>query len=170
MDELKQAVAFHVTRAAVKLRRQSSEARGLQVFISTNPFVSDDPQYHHTGTLELPAPTADTGLLIGQAMRGLTTIYREGYRYKKTGIMLWSLSPAQRRQGALFGAGDEEVTAADGDSRCRQCLDGTRDTTLRDRRLPPAVDHAPGTPVAGLYHAVVGRAGGEVVICGITSA
>ena len=108
LDELKQAVAFHVTRAAVKLRRQGSEARGLQVFLSTNPFVPDDPQYHNTGTLELPAPTADTGLLIGQAMRGLATIYREGYRYKKTGIMLWSLSPAHRRQGALFGAGDGE--------------------------------------------------------------
>lgn len=108
LDELQQAVAMHVTRAAVKLRRQGSEARGLQVFLSTNPFVLDDPQYHHTGTLELPAPTADTGLLIGQAMRGLATIYREGYRYKKTGIMLWSLSPAHRRQGALFGAGDGE--------------------------------------------------------------
>ena len=108
LDELKQAVAFHVTRAAVKLRRQGSEARGLQVFLSTNPFVPDDPQYHHAGTLELPAPTADTGLLIGQAMHGLSAIYRAGYRYKKAGIALWSLSPAHRRQGALFGAGDGE--------------------------------------------------------------
>ena len=108
LDELQQAVAFHVTRATVKLRRQGSEAQGLQVFISTNPFVPDDPQYHNTGTLELPAPTADTGLLIGQAMRGLATIYREGYRYKKAGIMLWSLSSVDRRQGGLFGAGDGE--------------------------------------------------------------
>lgn len=104
LDELKQAVAMHVTRAAVKLRRQGSEARSLQIFLSTNPFVPDDPQYHHTGTLELPAPTADTGLLIGQAM-----------------------------------------------------------TTLRNGRLSTTVGHAPGTAVAGLYHTVVGRAGGEIV-------
>lgn len=104
LEELKQAVAFHVARAAVRLRRQGSEARGLQVFIATNPFVPDDPQHHGACTVELPAPTADTRALIGRAMRGLSAIYREGHRYKKAGVMLLPLSPADRRQGTLrFG-------------------------------------------------------------------
>ena len=106
LDELKQAVAFHVTRAAVRLRRQGSEAGGLQVFIATNPFAPGDPQHHGACTVELPAPTADTRALIGQAMRGLSAIYREGHRYKKAGIMLLSLTPADRRQGTLFDVAD----------------------------------------------------------------
>ena len=141
---------MHVTRAAVKLRRQGSEAQGLQVFISTNPFVPDDPQYHNTGTLELPAPTADTGLLIGQAMHGLSAIYRAGYRYKKAGIALWSLSPAHRRQGALFGAGDGErsqrlmqtldaVNARMGRGTLRFGTEGFRQPwTMRQERRSPA--------------------------------
>ena len=112
LEELKRAVAFHATRAAVRLRRQGSEARGLQVFISTNPFVPDDPQHHGACTVELPAPTADTGALIGRAVRGLTAICREGHRYKKAGIMLLSLTPADRRQGALFDPGDGERSRA----------------------------------------------------------
>lgn len=108
LDELKQAVAFHVTRAAVKLRRQGSEARDLQVFVATDPFVPSDPQDHGACTVELPAPTADTGALIGHAVRGLVAIYRAGHRYKKAGIMLLALSPADRRQGGLFDPGDGE--------------------------------------------------------------
>ena len=106
LGELKEAVAFHVARAAVRLRRQGSEAGGLQVFVGTNPFVPSDPHYHGACTVELPAPTADTRTLVGQAMRGLAAIYRAGFRYKKAGVMLLSLSPADRRQGALFDVAD----------------------------------------------------------------
>ena len=65
-----------------------------------------DPQHHGACTVELPAPTADTRALIGRALRGLAAIYREGHRYRKAGVMLLSLSPADRRQGALFDPGD----------------------------------------------------------------
>ena len=106
LDELKEAVAFHMTRAAVRLRRQRSEAGGIQVSIGTNPFNPDDPPYHTHCTIELTAPTADTRILIGQALRGLEAIYRPGFRYKKAGVMLLSLSPADRRQGTLFEAPD----------------------------------------------------------------
>lgn len=108
LGELKEAVAFHVTRAAVRLRRQRSEAGGLQVFVGTNPFNPSDPPYHGHCTVELICPTADTRVLIGQALRGLEAIYRPGYGYKKAGVMLLSLSPADRRQGALFDPPDTE--------------------------------------------------------------
>ncbi|MBK8168546.1 MAG: Y-family DNA polymerase [bacterium] len=106
LGELREAVAFHVTRAAVRLRRQRSEAGGLQVSIGTNPFAPDDPPYHGHCTVELVSPTADTRVLIGQALRGLEAIYRGGYRYHKAGVMLLSLTSADRRQGALFQPGD----------------------------------------------------------------
>lgn len=106
LDELKEAVAFHMTRAAVRLRRQRSEAGGLQVFVGANPFNPTDPPYYSHCTVEFTAPTADTRVLIGQALRGLAAIYRSGPRYKKAGVMLLSLSPADRRQAALFEPGD----------------------------------------------------------------
>lgn len=39
-------------------------------------------------TLDLPVAMSDSGQLIGAALGGLACIWRDGYRYKKAGVML----------------------------------------------------------------------------------
>ena len=51
----------------------------------------------------MPEASADTRHLIQYALRGLTRLYRPGYRYGKAGVMLSGLTPAMNRQAPLFG-------------------------------------------------------------------
>ena len=45
-------------------------------------------------------------------MRALEAIWRDGYRYKKAGVMLLGLMPAARVSGGLFDRPDTEASMA----------------------------------------------------------
>jgi DNA polymerase V len=102
LAELKEAVACYVSRAAEKLRAQQSVAANLHVFITTNSFRSDDPQYSNSSVASPPIPTANTPELIACAHAVLERIYRDGYRYKKAGVTLTGILPEDRVQMNLF--------------------------------------------------------------------
>ncbi len=102
---LEEAVATYVGRAAEKLRRQGSLAGAVQVYIRTNPFKEDHPQYQRGLTVPLPEPADDTRLLACAALMGLRRLYKPGYAYQKAGVMLLDLSDAQHTQTALFDTG-----------------------------------------------------------------
>lgn len=82
-----EAVTEFASRAAEKLRQQSSKAGQVHVFIHTSAF-RDDKQYARSATMPLRRPTADTGLIVQAAIRGLEGIYRKGYNIAKAGVML----------------------------------------------------------------------------------
>lgn len=86
IEELREAIANHVTNAAEKLREQKSVARNISVFIRTNPFKPDF--FHNSTTVELPVGSSATNRLIKHAFDGLDKIYHEGREYKKVGIIL----------------------------------------------------------------------------------
>jgi DNA polymerase V len=100
--ELLEAVSTYATRAAEKLRQEGQVAGAIQVFLSTNPFIPDEPQHCPGRLMTFSSPTADTGRLIRAARAGLARSYRRGYRYQKAGVMLLDLSPARIEQGELF--------------------------------------------------------------------
>jgi DNA polymerase V len=102
VSELREAVAFYAARAAVKLRRQGSVAGSITLFISTNRFRENDPQYSKAVTWRLPEATSYTPRLIECAFKMLDSIYRPGFRYKKAGIMLYEIIPAADAQINLF--------------------------------------------------------------------
>ena len=108
--DLEEAVASYIAKAAEKLRAQDSLAGGVQVYIRTNVFKPEVPQYQKGVTVPLPEATADTRVLTQWAIRILRRIYRPGFGYHKAGVMLLDLVPAAKRQLALFdsqgGAGD----------------------------------------------------------------
>ncbi len=110
-DELREAVATHVTRAGEKLRRQRSAASAIQVFLHTNRHRPERPQYFPMAGHELLVPTAFTPELIGEAVRVLERIYREGYQYTKAGILCLGLVPDEERQESLFRPVDRETVA-----------------------------------------------------------
>lgn len=101
-EELAQSIAMHASRAAEKLRQQQLAAGVIGVFIRTNPFIPNEPQYSQSLAVRLPMATADTTLLLRLAGETLQRIYRPGYRYKKSGVMLMELCPADAIQGNLF--------------------------------------------------------------------
>ena len=103
VEDLREALAHHVSRAAEKLRFQGDEAGALTVMIRTNAFKPAEPQYQRTVTLPLATPTSDTLHLIAVAHRILDDIFRPGFAYHKAGIMLSELRPTTAQQANLFG-------------------------------------------------------------------
>jgi DNA polymerase V len=107
LTEMREAVATYITRAAEKLRRAQLAAGVLTVFLMTNHFT-DEPQYANSVTLPLPVATQDTAELLRYALRGIAQRFREGYRYKKAGVILTALVPAHQVQTHLFDRHDRE--------------------------------------------------------------
>jgi DNA polymerase V len=87
LEEMQQAVVLYAIRAAEKLREQNSRCRHISVSIATARH-GDEPQYSNTASRIYDYPTNDTRDIIESAIRGLGTIWREGYRYAKAGVML----------------------------------------------------------------------------------
>jgi DNA polymerase V len=102
LADLKESVAFYISRAAEKLREQHSLVSPLCVFIQTNPFQPEKPQYARSCTIRLPAPTNDTSELIGSALRAVEKLYLPGFEYHRAGVFLQELVPDTYRQLRLF--------------------------------------------------------------------
>ena len=102
LSDLGEAVANHTARASEKLRSQSSLAGAVHVFIHTNPFNQTDLQYQQSITISLDEPSDDLLILTNAAMKALKLIYKDGYKYKKAGVMLTFLSGKATRQQSLF--------------------------------------------------------------------
>lgn len=65
-DCLREAVAHFASSCANKLRGQRSVAKSVTVFIGSNPFRGDLPQYHNGATFPLRVATADTLEIVEQ--------------------------------------------------------------------------------------------------------
>jgi len=100
--EMEEAVATHTARAAEKMRRQGLATASLIVFCHTNRHRPDQPQYGGTRPVQLTVATADTGRLTKAAMFGLDCIWRDGFLYKKAGVVFPALTKAREVQGSLF--------------------------------------------------------------------
>jgi len=101
LTEMREAVAAFAARCAEKLRAQQSRAAFLAVFLMTNPH-KDEPQYSNILTARLPVATANTPDLIRLALDCLERIYKDGYSYKKAGVMLSGVEPDATRQLSLL--------------------------------------------------------------------
>lgn len=92
LEAMHEAVCQYAERAAEKLRADRQYCRHITVFISTSPF-SRDLQYSNSASQCLMMATQDTRDIVGAAVRALESIWREGYRYQKAGIMLNDFTP-----------------------------------------------------------------------------
>lgn len=119
LPELEQAVNAYVARAAEKLRDQHSLAAGIQVYLRTNPHKTKEPQYQQSMLMPLAEPTDDTRLLCRAALGGLRRIYRAGFAYQKTGVMLTGIIAASDRPRTLF----DDVAAQQKSTAMMQALD-----------------------------------------------
>jgi DNA polymerase V len=109
-DKVKEAIAMYTSRAAEKMRKQSSACTLLTVFHRTNPF-KNVAQYHNGCLAEMPVPTDSTPELISYAMKSVDQIYKDGYEYNKAGVMLTGFVPVDKAQSSLFDTEDRERMA-----------------------------------------------------------
>ena len=104
LPSLKASVASFASSCANKLRGQQSLCQSVTVFVSSNSFRTDLPQYGNAATVLLATPTADTLEINKAAMQCLESVYLPGIMYKKSGVLLGKISPAYPTQMELFNS------------------------------------------------------------------
>ncbi len=112
-SEIVESVIHHLSTAAEKMRRHDLVTNAIEVFIHTNKFKENG--YSNAATLKV-SPTDSTRELIAQAMRILDAIYKPGYGYRKSGVLLLGLQPRIAETKRLFNEEnylkDRELMAA----------------------------------------------------------
>lgn len=108
LDELRTHVSNYAVRCAEKLRSQGSVASIVAVFLNTNLFREDLPQYWNFQEQRLITPTATTTTIVQTAAHLLEQLYRPGYQYKKAGVIVMGVGPNSPVQPDLFDTNAEQ--------------------------------------------------------------
>lgn len=107
-DDLHDYVRQFVVSAARNLRNQHGLCKTVTVFLSTNRHREDLAQYRNSATSRLQTPTADTLILIPEAIRLLDQLYIAGYQYKQAGVVLGDTCSDDQQQLDLFTVDADE--------------------------------------------------------------
>lgn len=105
--DIQEAVANYAAACARKLRSQKSCAGSMHVLIHTNVHRAQDKQYSRSITLKMPLATSSTRKIISVALKGLDIIFREGYKFKKAGVIVMDIVPEEQIQQSLFDNAEE---------------------------------------------------------------
>jgi DNA polymerase V len=104
LSDIREAVASYATRTAEKLRRQHSAADTVQVFLIRKQSDEEGGWRGEVSSTHarLPVATSDTQCFIQTAVRLAEQLYRRGSVYKKAGVLLGGIVPADACQSNLF--------------------------------------------------------------------
>ena len=116
---LSEAISFHASRAAEKLRYEKQKCRLITAFIRSNRFNTRVRQIYAAKSFELVHPTDDTRIIIKNANRILDQIFADGYQYAKAGVLLSDFTNRYGYQMSLFDKKRDEKMA----SRLMQTVD-----------------------------------------------
>ncbi|SUC31094.1 DNA polymerase V subunit UmuC [Providencia rettgeri] len=101
IETMRKVVCDYAERAAEKLREEKQRCKIIGLFIQTSRHVSGE-DYANSINIKLEYPSSDTRDIINAAMRGLNTIWRDGYRYYKAGIILSDFTDSDIAQLDMF--------------------------------------------------------------------
>lgn len=100
-EVLDEAIYQFLLRATEKLRRAGLTAQALTVFLATNRFSKND-YYANSATYELSNSSVSLIELQFWTRKGLDDIFRQGFYYKKAGVILHGLLPQASETQRLF--------------------------------------------------------------------
>ena len=93
LTALRTSISNFAARCAEKLRKQQSVAQTVSVFIDTNHFREDLPQYWNMAEERLLTPSNSTQQIVQTATRCMERVFRQGYHYKRAGVIVMGISP-----------------------------------------------------------------------------
>ena len=110
-QELKEAVANYCLNASEKIRSESLVAKAITVFVRTSPFQRDYGYYSNAKTVDFPIATNNSIETVKTAVSILESIFKNGYRYQKAGVMLTGLSNASNKTNLFTSEKDEKINS-----------------------------------------------------------
>ncbi len=122
--ELQEQIANFASSMAEKLRKQGSVAAEMVVFAYTNRFKESLPQTYSNALISLETPTADLRTIVSRAVRALNNVFKEGYGYKKAGVIATKILPESSVMHSLF----EDTAAIEREQKITSALDSINAT------------------------------------------
>ncbi len=110
-QELKEAVANYCLNASEKIRSESLVAKAITVFVRTSPFQRNFGYYSNSKTVDFPIATNNSIEMVKTAVASLESIFKNGYRYQKAGVMLTGLSNADGKKNLFSSEKDEKINS-----------------------------------------------------------
>ena len=86
-DEIADAIVSFAERTARQLRDEGSVAGSVMTYVRGDHFREDLPFYSNSCQLRLDTPTNDTMTIVRQALNAFNNIWRDGFGYRKAGVM-----------------------------------------------------------------------------------
>ena len=109
LQELQESITSYCLNAAEKIRSESLIAKSITIFIRTSPFQNQFAYYSNSKTIDLPIATNNSIEMVKTALTGLKSIFKNGYRYQKAGIMLSGLSSSEGSKNLFSSKKDDKI-------------------------------------------------------------
>ena len=101
-EEVKERIATFAVVCSEKLRRQKLHCNAIMVFVKTNLHRKDLPYYSKSIVINTPYPTNSAFTIVKYAQKALKALFKEGYQYKKAGVIVLNLTEQHTKQFSLF--------------------------------------------------------------------
>ncbi len=102
LEKLQESVTTHCLNAAEKIRKDNQTTRAITIYIRTSPFDKNRKYYSNSITIDLPIATSNSLEIVKKAIDGLKKIYKYGYFYQKSGIVLSKLNENSEKEFNLL--------------------------------------------------------------------
>lgn len=119
VKELQEQIANFGSAMASKLRKQQSVTSEMVVFAYTNRFREDVPQIQANTLVPFITPTAEERIIIAQAVSAAKTLFKQGFGYKKAGVIATKIVPEKHVMHSLF----EDREAVEREHKITSALD-----------------------------------------------
>ena len=108
-QELKESIAAHCLNASEKIRSESLLTKSITVFIRTSPFQNKMEYYSNSKAIDFPIATDNSLEIVKTALIALDYIFKEGFRYQKSGIILSGLSNVEDNENLFSSAKENKI-------------------------------------------------------------
>ena len=106
---LAESVASYALNAAEKIRSESLLTKTITIFIRTSPFQSKKIFYSNSKTIDFPVATDNSIEIVKNALEGLKSIFKKGYKYQKTGIILSGLLDSEKTHNLFSSTKESKI-------------------------------------------------------------
>ena len=105
--DISDAVISFAQSCAAQLRREQAAALIVTVFLQGDRFRQDLPFYSNSCSVRMESHTASTIEIAYHAVAALNAIFKDGFYYRKAGVMVTDIIPATQLQLNIFNAEQE---------------------------------------------------------------
>ena len=109
LQELQESITSYCLNAAEKIRSESLITKSITVFIRTSPFQNQFAYYSNSKTIDFPIATDNSIEIVKTALTALKDIFKNGYRYQKSGIMLSGLFDSEGGKNLFSSIKDDKI-------------------------------------------------------------